>query len=86
MTNRFNPVRFHRVNSMFRLVNDSKDSMREAFQALQGNELSVLLSEQEKTVYFSKTHILDLKAVLEAERSLPPDQVSSTLANQSCGA
>jgi hypothetical protein len=51
--------------------------MREAFQALQGNELSVLLSEQEKTVYFSKTYIIDLKAVLEAERSLPQEQVLS---------
>jgi hypothetical protein len=64
-------------SAMFRLVNGSKDRMREAFQALQGNELSVLLSEQEKTVYFSKTHIIDLKAVLEAERSLPREQVLS---------
>jgi hypothetical protein len=62
-------------SAMFRLVNGSKGTMREAFQALQGNELPVLLSEQEKTVYFSKTHIIDLKAVLEAERTLPPEQV-----------
>jgi hypothetical protein len=73
-------------SAMYRLVNGSKETMREALQALNGNELSVVLAEKDMTIYFSKTHIIDLKAILDAERSLPPDQVSSTLANQSCGA
>ena len=60
-------------SAMFRLVNGSKDTMREAFQALKDNELSVVLAEKDMTVYFSKTHIIDLKAVLEAEESLPPE-------------
>jgi hypothetical protein len=56
---------------MFRLVNGSRETMREAFQALSDNELEVVLAEQDLTVYFSKTHIIDLNAVLDAEDSLP---------------
>ena len=51
---------------------DSRD-MREAFQALDDNELEVVLAGQDLTVYFSKTHIIDLKAVLAAEASLPAE-------------
>jgi len=57
-------------SAMFRLVNGTRDSMREAFCALEGNELPVLLSDQELTLYFNKTHILDLRAVLDAEGNL----------------
>jgi hypothetical protein len=59
--------------------------MREALQALNGNEVSVVLAEEDMTIYFSKTHIIDLKAILEAEESLAPTSgqdvpVDSTLA------
>jgi hypothetical protein len=58
-------------SAMYRLVNGSRETMREVFQALTDNELEVVLAEQDLTVYFSKTHIVDLKAVLDAEDSLP---------------
>lgn len=61
-------------SAMYRLVNGSRKTMREAFQALNDNELEVVLAEQDLTVYFSKTHIIDLKAVLDAEDSLPAEQ------------
>ena len=44
--------------------------MLEAFQALTDNDLAVVLGEHEMTVYFSKTHIIDLKAVLDAESNV----------------
>jgi len=59
-------------SAMYRLVNGSKETTREDFQAIDRNELPVVLAEKDATVYFSKTHIVDLKAVLEAEESLPP--------------
>lgn len=59
-------------SAMYRLVNGSREMMRGAFQVIDGNELPVVLAEKDMTVYFSKTHIVDLKAVLEAEESLPP--------------
>lgn len=58
-------------SAMYRLVNGSRETMREAFRALTDNELEVVLAEQDLTVYFSKTHIIDLNAVLDAEDSLP---------------
>jgi len=58
-------------SAMYRLVNGSRDTMREAFQAIEGNELPVVLAERDMTIYFSKIHILDLHAVLAAEESLP---------------
>jgi len=60
-------------SAMFRLVNGSRETMREAFQSIERNELSVILAERDLTIYFSKTHIIDLKAVLEAEDRLPPE-------------
>jgi hypothetical protein len=55
---------------MYRLVNGSRDTMREAFLAIDGNELAVVLAERDMTIYFSRTHLIDLRAVLEAEESL----------------
>lgn len=63
-------------SAMFQLVNGSKETLREAFQALQGNELPVVLAEKELTVFFNRLHIVDLKAVLEAEDRLPPESSS----------
>ena len=61
-------------SAMYRFVNGSTKTMREAFQALSDNELEVVLAEQDMTIYFSKSHIIDLKAVLDAEDSLPSGQ------------
>jgi hypothetical protein len=57
--------------AMYMLVNGSRETMREEFQDIEGNELSVVLAEKDMSIYFSKTHIIDLKAVLDAEDSLP---------------
>ncbi len=57
-------------SAMFRLVNASKDTLRDEFRGLSGNEISVVLAEHELTVYFSKTHVIDLKAVLDAEAAV----------------
>jgi len=59
-------------SAMYRLVNDSKETIRESFESIESNELPIILAEKDITIYFSKTHIVDLKAVLEAEESLPP--------------
>jgi len=47
--------------------------MRESFLAIGGNVLPVVLAERDLTIYFSRTHIIDLRAILDAEESLPPD-------------
>ena len=55
---------------MFQHGNDSRAVMREELHALTDNELTVLLADQDLTIYFSKIHIVDLKAVIEAEECL----------------
>jgi hypothetical protein len=63
-------------SAMFQLVNGSKETLREGFQAIQGNELPVVLAEKELTIFFNRLHVIDLKAVLEAEENLPPESSS----------
>jgi hypothetical protein len=58
---------------MFQIVNGSRETMRESFLAIGGNVLAVVLAERDLTIYFSKTHIIDLRAILDAEQSLPPE-------------
>ena len=47
--------------------------MRDQFVDLAGNELNVLLARQDTTIYFTKTHIADLKAVMAADALEPFD-------------
>ena len=40
---------------------------------LTGNELGIILAQQDMTIYVSTIHVLDIKAFLVAETSLPPE-------------
>ncbi|RYY23230.1 MAG: hypothetical protein EOP62_20810 [Sphingomonadales bacterium] len=57
-------------SAMFRFVNGSRRTLRDDFRDLFGNELAVVLADRDMSLYFSKTHIVDLKAVLDAEEGL----------------
>ena len=60
-------------SAMYRHANGSKETMRELVENLDGNELGVVLAQREVTIYLSTTHIIDIKAVLTAEATLPPE-------------
>lgn len=51
--------------AMFRHANSTKDFMLEMFLELAGNELEVVLAQENATIYFTKTHIADLRKVIE---------------------
>ncbi|SHL85582.1 hypothetical protein SAMN05216428_107104 [Nitrosospira sp. Nsp11] len=53
--------------AMYRHANASKEEVRERFQELTGNEMEIVLGQKELTIYFSKIHVIDMKAVLVAE-------------------
>ncbi|MCC5972365.1 MAG: hypothetical protein JJU15_20725 [Pararhodobacter sp.] len=53
--------------AMFRHANSTKDFMMEMFLELAGNELEVVLAQENATIYFTKTHIADLKKVIEVD-------------------
>lgn len=53
--------------AMFKHANGSKDLMLAMFSEGRGNELEVVLAQKDATVYFTKTHIADLKKIIEIE-------------------
>ena len=55
--------------AMFQHANGSADLMRDMFAALTGNELEVVLAQRDTTVYFSRTHIVDLKEVVRVDQA-----------------
>jgi hypothetical protein len=54
---------------MFRFANGSKDTLKELILQQTGNELSVVLAQQEATIYFTKMHLADLQSIIAAEDS-----------------
>ena len=53
--------------AMFMHANASKDEMTDRFLALDGSELELTLADQLVTVYFTDTHIEDLRVVIEVD-------------------
>ena len=54
---------------MFQHAKSSNDALESAFLTLIGNELAVVLAQNETTIYFTKTHAADLQAVIEVDRA-----------------
>jgi hypothetical protein len=55
---------------MFQHANGSSDLIQDMFVELTSNELEVVLAQTDVTLYFTKTHIGDLKAVIRADSLL----------------
>ncbi|MDC0144464.1 hypothetical protein OAK45_08040 [Verrucomicrobia bacterium] len=53
--------------AMLKYVNESKDELRKLFEDMTGQYMEVQLAGEPFLVYFTKTHMLDLQGVLEAE-------------------
>lgn len=54
--------------AMFQHANGSKDIVKEMFLELSDCRLDVVLAQSDATIYFTKTHIADLKSALSAEQ------------------
>lgn len=53
--------------AMFQHAHDSAEMMQERLVELTENDLKAVLAQKDVTIYFTKTHIADLKAVIEAD-------------------
>ena len=53
--------------AMFMHANKSKDEMKDTFLSLDGTELELTLANRPVTIYFTDTHIEDLKVVIQVE-------------------
>jgi hypothetical protein len=60
--------------AMFQHANGSSDSLLESVVAFAENELPVVLAERETTIYFTQTHLADLKEVIKVDGEMvnPP--------------
>ena len=54
-------------SAMFQHVNASKDSLKKRFLEMKGNELDVVLAHTDHAIFFTKTHIADLKTIIEVD-------------------
>jgi len=55
--------------AMFQYANGSADCLERDVVNLVGNELVVVLAQKELTIYFTKTHAVDLKEVIRVDRA-----------------
>ena len=53
--------------AMFIHANGSKDAMKDRLLALVGSELRLTLADQPATIYFTESHVADLRVVIEVE-------------------
>lgn len=59
--------------AMFKHANGTKDFMLEMFTEILGNELELVLAQKDTTIYFTRTHIADLRKVIEVDRNIGAD-------------
>jgi hypothetical protein len=59
--------------AMFQLANASRNLMRGLFIDLTENEFEVVLAQKNSSIYFTKTHIADLKVVIQNDPGQPED-------------
>ena len=53
--------------AMFMYANGSKDELRDRFLDLDGSEMELTLAEQPVTIYFTESHVADLRVVVEVD-------------------
>jgi hypothetical protein len=64
--------------AMFQHANGSRDSLREKLMTMTENEFPLLLAQTDTNAYFTKTHVLDLRAIIGAEATAQGNGESHT--------
>ena len=64
--------------AMFLYANGSADSMLTTIGQLNGNNFQIVLAQKDDTIYFTKTHVADLREIVrvdseETHVAVPPD-------------
>lgn len=53
--------------AMYKYANPLEDEMKDRFLAMAGSEMDLTLADQRVTIYFTETHVVDLKAVIDSD-------------------
>lgn len=56
--------------AMFQHANGSRDLLKDMLIDVDGNHLEVVLADEDTSIYFTKTHISDLKAVIVSDEEV----------------
>ena len=67
-------------SAMFRHANNSRDTLKELISLISSNEVTVLLAKKEHSIYFTETHLNDLRAILAADEVLHHDHEGAIVA------
>ncbi len=65
-------------SAMYQHANGSSDEIMETFAQLESNELDVILAQEHATIYFTKTHIADLRTVIRIDEHSSIEAPTST--------
>lgn len=60
-------------SAMFQHANGSRDVLAATFGSMSGSQLEIVLAQDEATIYFTKTHIADLRTVIEVDAKENPE-------------
>lgn len=60
-------------SAMFQHANGSRKLLKELFVGMADQRLEVLLAQESASIYFTKTHIADLRQIIEVDSTRPPD-------------
>jgi len=55
-------------SAMFQHANGSRD-LKKMFEEMRGQRLEILLAQADATIYFTKTHVADLRQIVEVDRT-----------------
>jgi hypothetical protein len=66
-------------SAMFQHVNGSRKHLKELFVGMADQRLEVFLAQEDATIYFTKTHIADLRQIIEV------DSTRTTGSDDACG-
>ncbi|MGO7962255.1 hypothetical protein ELI55_36865 [Rhizobium ruizarguesonis] len=55
--------------AMFKHANSSRDTLLQQIGAQTENELSIILAERDHALYFTKTHLADLRTIIEVDQN-----------------
>ena len=53
--------------AMYNYANPSKEKIKDKFLAMDGAELTLTLADRSTSVYFTETHLVDLRAIIDSE-------------------
>ena len=60
--------------AMWKHANSSTQSLRADLTALETNRMDVVLGQRDETVYFTKTHLLDIQALIKADNDIAAEE------------